>query len=150
MRRKSRRFLLPAMVLTIVAAAGMYVWYFVYRPCDVDVVERASTRLVTQLKWYDQAYQFAASASPTALVRPINTLQQILMDTQQITVPACMQTAKNELVNYMGTVIRAFLAYGAGEANAAVRDLIDQSAAYYGNFSTELDAVKECAPFCFP
>jgi hypothetical protein len=61
-----------------------------------------------------------------------------------------MQTAKSELVNYMGTVIRAFLAYGAGETNATVSDLIDQSNVYYGNFNAELDAVNECAPFCFP
>ena len=151
--RKSNRFLRAAtalIVLLIVAAAGMYTWYSVYRPCKVDAVEQASTRLITQLNFYDRVYQVTTNASRTSLVRPVAALQQIVMDTQQITVPVCMQTAKNELVNYMGTVIRAFLAYGAGEPNAAVQELINQSDAHYSNFSTELEAVKECAPFCFP
>lgn len=151
--KKSNRFLWAAsvlLILLIVAAVSTYAWYSVFRPCKVETVQKVSTRLVTQLKLYDEAYQFATSASPTALVRPVNTLQQILLDTQELSVPACMQTAKSELVNYMGTVIRAFLAYGAEETNAAVRDLIDQSNADYGNFNAELDEVNECAPFCFP
>ena len=137
-------------MLLIVATASTYAWYSIFRPCKVETVQKVYTGLVTQLKLYDEAYQFATSASPTALVRPVNTLQQILMDTQELNVPACMQTAKSELVNYMGTVIRAFLAYGAGETNATVSDLIDLSNAHHGNFNTELVAVNQCAPFCFP
>jgi hypothetical protein len=72
------------------------------------------------------------------------------MDTNDVTVPACMQPAKNELINYMQTVIRAFHAFGAGEPDAAVRELIAQSNNHYLNFTAELDAVNKCAPFCFP
>jgi len=72
------------------------------------------------------------------------------MDTQQIIVPACMQTAKNELMNYMGTVISAFQAFRAGEADATVLGLVKQSDAQYINFHAELKAVNECAPFCLP
>jgi hypothetical protein len=61
-----------------------------------------------------------------------------------------MQTAKEELVNYMGTVIRAFQAFGAEEAESTIRDMINQSERHYGNFNRELEAVKECAPFCRP
>jgi hypothetical protein len=113
-------------------------------------VKDASARLIRQRNSYDHAYQFATGASRTAVVRPVAELQQILMDTQDVPVPACMRTAKAELINYMGTVIRAFLAYGAEESDATVRGLIDQSEAYYDNFNTELEAVDECAPFCIP
>jgi len=72
------------------------------------------------------------------------------MDTQEIVVPACMQTAKNELINYMGTVISAFQAYRAGEADATIRGFIKQSDTQYANFNAELKAVNKCAPFCLP
>lgn len=114
--QKSGRFLLPAsvlIVLLIVAAVGTYAWYFVYRPCEVNTVKEASSLLVNQRNFYDEAYQFATTASRTSLVRPLTLLQQIQMDTQQVLVPACMQTAKNELINYMGAVHQAFLAFGA-------------------------------------
>ena len=152
-RQKARRFLFPAsalIVLLIVAAAGLYTWIFVLNPCEVDVVKDASTILIAQLKTYDGVYGVAATASRTAPDHPVNTLKQIFMDTQEVSVPACMQRAKNELINYMGAVISAFDAYRAGEADAAVRDLINQSNRHYDNFNTELDAVNKCAPYCIP
>ncbi len=151
--QKSSRFLLPAsalIVLLIFAAMGMYTWYSLYNPCEVNAVREASVILASQLKTYDHAYQFATTASRTSLVRPVNTLKQIFMDTQGFVVPACMQTAKNELINYMGTVIRAFQAFRAGESDATIRDLVIQSDAQYENFNAVLEAVNKCAPFCIP
>ena len=144
----SRRFLWPAvaLILILIFAFGAYTFQ---RSCDVNEVKEASARLIRQRNSYDHSYQFATSVSPTAIVRPVAELQQILMDTQDIPVPVCMQTAKEELVNYMGIVIHAFLAFGAQEPESAVRDLIEQSNAHYNNFDREMDAVHQCAPYCF-
>ena len=153
MQKSRRRFLVLVSVLIVVliaVAAGTYAWYSLLRPCDVSAVETASILLVRQRDRYDHTYQFATSASREAIVRPVAELQQILMDTQQVAVPVCMRTAKNELIDYMGTVMRAFQAFGAQEADIAVRELINQSETHYDRFKTELDAVRECAPFCIP
>jgi hypothetical protein len=147
--RKSLRYLVPVLIF-VAAAVGAYTWFSLIRPCEATVVERASVLLIDQRDRYDHTYQFATSASPDAVIRPVAELQQILMDTQDVAVPACMQTAKTELVHYMGTVIHAFVAYGAREPETAVRKLIIESEMYYDNFNTELEAVKECAPFCIP
>jgi len=152
-QKKLRRFLLPAsllIVLFIVAAAGTYAWYSLVRPCEVTAVEEASALLFSQLKRYDDVYQVATAASRTSVVLPVSVLQRTLIDTQQVVVPACMQTAKDELLNYMGTVIRAFQAYGVGETDATVRGLIDESETHLDIFRTELKTVKECAPYCIP
>ncbi len=93
----------------------------------MNAVKEASAILASQLKTYDHACQFATTASRTSLDHPVNTLKQIFMNTQGFVVHVCMQKAKNELINYMGTVIRAFQAYGAGEADATIRDLVIQS-----------------------
>ena len=151
--RNPRRFRWLAgalIVFLIVATAGTYTWYGVFRPCEVNAVRDASDFLTRQLKTYDHVYQVAVAASRTSPEHPVNLLKQIFMDTQQIIVPACMQTAKNELINYMGTVISAFEAFRAGEADATVLDLIKQSDAQYMNFHAQLKEVNECAPFCFP
>ena len=151
--QKSSRFPLPAgafIVLLLIAALGTYTWYSLHRSCEVQAVEEASAILVSQTKRYDDVYQVATNAFQTSLDPPVITMQQILMDTQEVVVPACLQTAKNELINYMGVVIRAFRAYAAQEADATVRGLITQSNAHYDNFITELRAVKKCAPYCFP
>jgi len=137
-------------VLLIVAAMGTYTWYTVFRPCEVNAVKEASDFLVRQLKTYDHVYQVAVTASQTSPEHPVNLLKQIFMDTQEIIVPACMQTAKNELINYMGTVISAFQAFRAGEADATILGLIKQSDAQYMNFHAQLKAVNKCAPFCIP
>lgn len=150
---KTRRFLLPISILVgilIVGAVGIYSWYFWINPCDLNRVERSSTALISQLNWYDSAYQFAATASQSALTRPVQVLQEIAMDTEQLRVPACMQTAKNELVDYMDTVVRAFQAYMQSETNATVRSILDESTIHLNNFTTELESVRECAPYCAP
>ncbi|MEO7840776.1 MAG: hypothetical protein ABIU06_15645, partial [Anaerolineales bacterium] len=132
--QRSRRFpwLASALsVLLIVAAVGTYTWYTLFRPCEVNAVKETSDFLVRQLKTYDHVYQVAVAASRTSPEHPVNLLKQIFMDTQQIIVPACMQTAKNELINYMGTVISAFEAFRAGEADSSVLGLIKQSDVQY-------------------
>lgn len=111
-------------------------------------MDEVSTVLIRQRNRFDHSYQFAVTASRDAIVRPVADLQQILMDTQDVSVPVCVETAKNELIDYMGTVLRAFAAYGAGEPDAAVRTLVNESQSHYDNFATELDALKECAPYC--
>ena len=151
--QKSSRFLLPASVLIvvlIVAAVGTYAWYYLYSPCGVDAVKEASALLVNQRNRYGEAYQFAATASRTSLVGPVTVMQQILMDTKEVVVPACMQTAKSELISSMEAVIRALLAFMALEADATVTDLMNQSATHLENFTTELEAVNKCAPLCIP
>ena len=151
--QKSNRFLQLAgvlIVLLIFAAAGTYLWVTVYNSCQAEAVKEASALLINYRDLYDATYQVATGAPPNSIVRPVTALQEVFIDTQEIIVPACMRTAKNELIEYMGTVIRAFQAYGAGEANATFRGLIDQSNAHYENFTRELDEVNKCAPFCFP
>ena len=116
----------------------------------MKAVEEASAFLVSQLNTYDGVYQVAATASRNALPHPVTVLQQIFVDTQEVGVPACMQTAKDELLNYMGNVISAFQAFIAAETDTTIRDLLVESDKHYSNFRTELEAVKECAPYCAP
>lgn len=150
--RSNRRLWLvgAVVVLLVLVSAGGYTSYYVQSSCEVRAVERASTRLLQQLDSFDHSYQFAVTASRRAIVRPVEELQQIFMDTQQVKSPACMQTAKGELLDYMETVIRAFVAYGANQPDSAVRSLIDVSDTHYDNFRRELRAVGECAPLCIP
>ncbi|HSL31061.1 MAG TPA: hypothetical protein VK900_17810 [Anaerolineales bacterium] len=150
-RSNRRRWLAGAVVaLLVLVSAGGYAWYYSQTSCDVRAVERASTRLLQQLDSFDHSYQFAVTASRRAIVRPVEELQQIFMDTQQVRVPACMAAPRDQLLDYMETVIRAFVAYGANEPDSTVRSLIDASDTHYDNFRRELRAVGECAPFCIP
>jgi hypothetical protein len=148
--QQSKRFQFLALALLVLLIAGGMGGYTHYlrNSCDLKAVEEASTVLIRQRNRYDHSYQFAVTATRDAIVRPVVELQQILMDTQQVTVPACMQTAKQELIDYMGTVLRAFASYGAGESDAMVRDLVNESQVHYDNFTTELEDVRECAPLC--
>lgn len=150
---RSRRFRWSAgllVVLLVASAAGIFLWQSVRLSCEEQAVRQASALLVGQLDRFDHSYQFATSAFQSALDRPLYTLQLIHTYTGEIPVPACMQTAKGELIQYMGTVIRAFQAYRAHEADATFRELLEEADAHYDQFSAELEAVGKCAPFCFP
>jgi hypothetical protein len=134
--------------LVVATALGAYVWFYLRGACDVDDVQEASAILVSQVNRYDDVYQVATDATQDSALIPVTVLQQIQMDTQQVAVPACMQTAKSELVSYMETVIRAFSAYSAKETDTMVRELIAESETHYENYLTEMKAVNKCAPLC--
>lgn len=151
--QRLRRLLLPASIIVamlLLAAVGAYAWFFVVHPCELNVVEEASVLLFSQMNRYEDVYQVAISASPNSVVLPVSVLQQILMDTQQVAVPSCMQSAKGELLDYMRTIIRAFDAYAAQEPDATVRGLVDEAVTHLHNFDSELEAIQECAPYCLP
>jgi hypothetical protein len=135
-----------ALVLLAVAV-GVYGLFLMRASCDVPAVERASFLLLHQMDRFDHSYQFATSAAPDKIVRPLAELQQIMMDTQTVEVPGCLQAAKADLVAYMGTVVRAFLAYQAQEEDL-VRDLVGESDTHYEEFHVEMKKVMECAPWC--
>ena len=138
-------------ILSIIAAGGIYSWHAYYHPCEVIVAQETSTLLISQMKMYDDVYVSAAAApSRGSTVYPVSVMQKILVDTQQIDVPYCMQTAKTELIGYMADAIRAFHAYEAQEENAIIKGLLDSSYAHVRVFIRELDEVEACAPLCFP
>lgn len=144
------RFARVLVVLLLFGAAASYAWFYLRSTCDPADVRDASAFLLSQRYRFDHAYQFAVTASRPSIDRPVATLQLIHLGTGEADVPGCMQTSKKELLEYMGTVIRAFQAFGAGESDAAIRGLLDESETHYDNFERELDAVNKCAPLCLP
>lgn len=148
---KPRRFLLVAgavLGVMVVAALGVYAWYAVYGPCTRGTVDSASTALFEQVAAFEEAYRSAASATPAGLMGPVTSMQQILWDTREVTVPGCMQEARLELVTSMESAIRAFLAVMTGESGETVEGLLQDSQTHLDNFTTELESVHTCAPFC--
>jgi hypothetical protein len=135
-------------VLLAIIALGIYIRQSLQNSCETTAVAEASAILFSQTRVYDGVYQVASTASRTYLDPPIITLQQIFMDTQEVKVPACMSPAKQELLGYMKTAINALQAFADHEADATIRTLVSQSENHYTNFIKELNAVKQCTPFC--
>jgi hypothetical protein len=138
-----------AVVLVLVTAVvGLFAWLSVRGACNVEAVGKGSALLLHQMDRFDHSYQFATSAAPDAIVRPVAELQRILMDTQGMDVPGCLQEGKKELTDYMLTVIYAFEAYGLQEQDS-LRELVRQSDTHYEQFHVEIEEVRACAPWCF-
>ncbi len=150
-RWMQRRFLLAAgvlMVLLIVGAVGAYTWFALYGPCTVNTVEAASAVLFDQLILFDAIYESISSRAPVALIGPMTQMQQILIDTQKLVVPACLQPAQNELISAMESLIRGLLAIMESEPEATFAKLMEKSQKHLDNFTAELEFVNKCAPFC--
>ena len=148
---KPRRLLLVAgavLGIMVVAILGVYAWYALYGPCTRGNVNTASEALFEQVVAFEDAYQSAAAATPVGLMGPLTSMQQILWDTREVTVPGCMQEARLELVTSMESAIRAFLAVMTGESKETVEGLLQDSQTHLDNFTTELESINTCAPFC--
>jgi hypothetical protein len=75
-------------------------------------------------------------------------MQQILMDTKAVVVPACLQIARNELITAMESLIRALLAVMESKPEATVTGLVEKSTTHLDNFTAELELINKCTPFC--
>ena len=93
-------------------------------------------------------YKSIPSLTPVALIGPVTQMQQILMDTKEVVVPACLQVARSELISAMETVIRALLAVIVSESETTVTGLLENSTTHLDNFTAELELINKCAPFC--
>jgi hypothetical protein len=111
-------------------------------------VDQAKILLTNQLQRYDDAYHVAAATSRKPLAQPVVKLQTIQRETTGIPVPACLETAKNELILMMDAAIEGFLAFMAQESDPAISVLLDSSIAHRGTFNNELLVVDACKPFC--
>jgi hypothetical protein len=137
-------------LLFIVAAGGTYAWYTINPPCEINAVQEATELLISKMSMYDDVYVSAAAApSRGSTLYPVSVMQRIMADTQQVDVPVCMQTAKDELVGYMGDAIRAFHAYEAQQKDTMVKGWLDSSYAHIRKFIQELDDLEKCAPICW-
>lgn len=147
---KFRRAALWAGLIVLLAAigTGIHARQSLARSCEVQAVQEAASVLVSQMRMYDDVYVSAANGTRTSLEYPLTVMQETLMDTQQVEVPTCLQTAKDELVNYMAGALRAFRAFTAGEPETTIQGHLDDSYTHVRIFLTELEAVRKCAPLC--
>ena len=146
-----RRFLLVAgvlMVLLVVAGASIYTWFALYGPCTANEVETASAALTYQLELFDAMYQSITSLTPIAIIGPITQMQQILMDTKEVVVPACLQVARNELITAMEGLIRTLLAVMESKSEATITRLMKESTKHLDKFNEQVDLINKCTPLC--
>lgn len=148
---RSGHFLLAVgvlLVLLIVAAVGGYTWFAFFGPCTVNTVETASNAMLDHLQRFDVIYQSTPSLTPVELFDPMTQLQQILIDTKKVVVPACLLIAQNELIISMETLMRALLAVMESKPEATAKRLFEKSTGHLDNFKAELKWIDKCAPFC--
>ena len=136
------------MLLLIVAAVSGYTWIALYGPCSVNTVETASDALLNQLQLFDAAYQSTSSLNAVELFGPMTQLQQILIDTEKVVVPACLRAAQIELITAMKTLIRAILTVMESKPEATATELFEKSSKHLDNFAAELEWINKCSPFC--
>ena len=136
------------MLFLIVAAVGGYTWFAIYGPCTANTVETASNTLLDQLQQFDATYQSTSSLTPVELFDPMTQLQQILIDTKKVVVPACLQIAQDELLIVMETIIRALLAVMESKPESTATRLVEESNIHRDNFTAELEWINKCTPFC--
>ena len=144
------RILLKSLVifLLITVGGGLYARQMLLASCEVESVARASTALLTQMKEFDDVYISTTAGFQSSITFPVSVMQQIMVDTGRMPVPACLETAQSELIEYMRDVIRAFDAFEAGEADSVISGLLNDSYAHVRVFLQELREIEACAPLC--
>lgn len=92
------------------------------------------------VKWND-ANRLADSTSRIALSGPVGNLQAIKREASSITVPACLDEAKQSLLDGMGANIEGFMIFMANENNLGkiyAADYFDKSREHFKKFEASM------------
>jgi hypothetical protein len=141
-------------IIVIGGALGGYFWnksrqeYIHKGPCGIDLVNAANSEMSDIFVRWTDADNLAKSTPRVGLAAQIQTLQQIKRDSQKITVPTCLQNARDELGQGMDNAINAYIAFMGQEDDAVVNQNFTFATNNLKNYSTEIDRVMACAPDC--
>lgn len=99
-------------------------------------------------KWND-AYRLADATSRIALSGPVSNLQAIKREATGITVPACLDAAKQSLLDGMGATIEGFMTFMANENNLGkiyAADFFDKSREHFKKYEGAVGSCPAEAP----
>ncbi len=137
-----------SILLGIVLIAGGVGWHYFYGPCGVARVNEASQKLSKQAQIYNDAFNIASSTPRIALAGPVADLQRIQRETEDVQVPKCLETAKQELVWSIDAAVKGYLAFMGDESDNKVSNLMSMSTNHFMKLSDELLRIDDCKPFC--
>ncbi len=78
---------------------------------EQQAIEQAIAAILVQHRKWSDASTLAGSTGRIALAGPVATLQALYRDTEAMTVPPCLERAKNALVSGMDMEVRGFVTF---------------------------------------
>lgn len=142
---------LPRIMLVlagILLAAAAIAWYWFYGPCGITRVDQAIEALSSNNDDFWKTTQLASSTSRIALSGPVQHLQEINQQTEDLSVPTCLEEAKQSYSRSQQETIEGFLAFMAEESDALVESKLHNATTYLGTYQLQIETVMKCAPFC--
>jgi hypothetical protein len=149
-REKTMKRIIAVIVSLVVVLGGAFGWFYMYGPCGVQRVTEAVEQMQVKADEFDDALTVASSTARISLSGPVAQLQTIRRETDNIAVPACLQTAKNLTVSGMQSYIDSLISFMGEVDDFTVNAQMTQGNNYLSQAVAELEDVSVCAPFCNP
>lgn len=142
-----KKLVLGVVVFLVFGAVG-FGWYYAYGPCGTVKVQKAMDAMYGAIDEFNDAYDVANNTPRISLSSPINQLQSIRRDANDIEVPACLKNGKKLLTGYMQTVIDGFVAFMGQASDYEITLIFLNASSQLGTAEDEFDSILACAPFC--
>lgn len=142
------KILLKYLMIAAVVIAGSSLWNIYFGPCGVALVKASVDDMTKIMEEWTDAIQIAESTPRINLTGPIQELQTIKRKAHFIKVPDCMVEPKKSLILSMENAIEAFIIFMADSDENRTDALFDQAKTNLSTYTTQLQGVQECVPFC--
>lgn len=146
-----RKWVLAIVLFPIVAfilVVGGFAWYYYYGPCGMLRVQDSTQLLLNIQKRWDSSLILATTSNRLVLTEPLVKLDEIRQELIGISVPVCMQGAKENLQNSMRATIEAYISFLQYVSENDIRQKFNIAAKEMGEYVRKMQEVHNCAPFC--
>jgi hypothetical protein len=137
-------------VLLILFITGVYITYNSFNgPCGTTKVKSVGVAFNEVFKKWTVSYLLAAASSKDTLPSQILTLQKIEQETNEIEVPECLVSVKEDAINGMIKNIEGFmLRSNTNTSDEGINQKIFEGTSLLKKANDKLTEINQCAPDC--
>ena len=136
--------------LFVLVAASGFAWYYFYGPCGRIAVQQASDEIAAISGDWEDAVSLADSTPRMSLAPQIERLQNIQDDLQSMSVPACMEDARDQVDEGMAGIVLAYTMFLGQADDSEVSSEMMSGFSRLFDGQSQVEEIRECAPFCRP
>jgi len=110
-------------------------------PCAPEQLRSTAKPLDTIQRAFDDAVQVAANVQLDEIQEHIAILQSYRRQVADLDVPVCMEALKNKEVDYMNSMINAFIAFQEGAPTEVINAALDHALNLQASYDEELSGL---------
>ncbi|HCU57456.1 MAG TPA: hypothetical protein DF984_04395 [Anaerolineaceae bacterium] len=116
--------------------------------CPSEISSESIDQLMLLHDAFVDYYNVAGATGRAYLAPPVLAMQEVKQEVSALTVPTCLEVAKDNLIKGMDYNVDGYLAFMKEEGNIAINEEFENGDKYLELFYDNISEILDCLPDC--